>query len=406
MIRLLTILALTTLSAIAEGPAATPVSPAPAGQPGADAPPAPREVAVPEPAASTADSSRVAVLGYHEFSETSQETAMRIHTSKFRNQMATLRQLGITVISLDDFLAWRRGEKTIPEKCALITMDDGWRSVYSDAYPILKEFGYPFTLYLYKNYIDGGGRALTTPMIQEMLKDGATLGSHSVSHPYPAIVKAQRRKGPHQLDAFLRKEVGESKRFIEAKFATKVTTFAYPGGYVTEEMLPLAQEFGYSSLFTVLPGKISQDTDAQRLPRYMILGNYDKIYEIATTFSQAGPAAPAGTITGLTQVTPYPVTPEPGAVINSRLPVISTDLSTLAGLDPATLTMQVSGFGQVPATFDPVTKQFAWQVNRRLRQPFCQITVNWLDAAGNKPDVPLCWTFQLDCTAAYLPEGK
>jgi peptidoglycan/xylan/chitin deacetylase (PgdA/CDA1 family) len=376
---------------------ATQTTPAPAA-PGAPLP-------TPEPVPPE-DTTRVAILGYHDFSETLKETEMRMKPSKFRNQMAALRQLGITVISLADFLAWKRGEKTLPEKCALITLDDGWRSVHSDAFPILREFGYPFTLYLYKNYIDGGGKALTTEMIKEMQSHGATLGSHSVSHPYPATIRAHQKKGAHAFDAFLRKEFGESKRFIESKFTGKINTYAYPGGFVTDEMPALADEFGYEALFTVLPGKISRDSDPKRLPRYMILGTYDRIFEIATTFREAGTATPEGTITGLVQTTPYPVTPEAGAVINSRLPLISVDFSTLENLNPASLTMQISGFGEVPAKFDPVTKQFAWQVNRRLRQPTCQITVNWLDTAGAKPATPLRWTFQLDRTAAYVPPSR
>ena len=233
------------------------------------------------------DGARVAVLGYHDLSENETETAMRMHTSKFRKQMAVLRQLGITVISLEDFLAWKRGAKSIPEKSVLLTFDDGWKSVYTDALPILKEFGYPFTLYVYKNYVDGGKKALTTPMITELLQQGGSLGSHSVSHPYPATIKAHRNKGEHDYDAFLRKELGESKRFIEDKFAVKVTTYAYPGGFVTEEMLPLADEFGYTSLFTVVPGKIKRGTPDRRLPRYMIFGNNDKIFELATSFRDA-----------------------------------------------------------------------------------------------------------------------
>jgi hypothetical protein len=66
--------------------------------------------------------------------------------------------------------------------------------------------------------------------------------------------------------------------------------------------------------------------------------------------------------------------------------------------------MRVSGFGQVPATYDPATKQFIWQVTRRLRQPVCQVAVDWLDTAGNKPANPLHWAFQIDRSAAYLPE--
>ena len=382
-------------------PVATPATPAAPEKPATQATPAtPLPAPVPQP---PEDTTRVAVLGYHDFSDSLKETAMRMKTTKFRSQMAALRQLGITVISLNDFLAWRRGEKTLPEKCALITLDDGWRSVHTDAFPILKEYGYPFTLYLYKNYIDGGGKALTTEMIKEMLPHGATLGSHSVSHPYPATIRAQKKKGEHAFDAFLRKEFGESKRYIESKFPGKITTYAYPGGFVTDEMPALADEFSYEALFTVLPGKISRDSDAKRLPRYMILGNYDRIFEIATSFRDAGAAAPEGLIGGLVQTTPYPVSPEPGAIINTRLPLISADLSTLENLNPATLTMQVAGFGDVPAKFDPATKRFAWQVNRRLRQPSCQVTVTWLDTAGAKPDTPLRWSFQLDRSAAYVP---
>ena len=82
----------------------------------------------------------------------------------------------------------------------------------------------------------------------------------------------------------------------------------------------------------------------------MILGNYDKIFEFATTFrDSANPAAqPEGAIVGMIQTTPYPVTPEAGAIINSRLPEISADLSKVGDFDPATLVMKVSGFGEVP----------------------------------------------------------
>jgi peptidoglycan/xylan/chitin deacetylase (PgdA/CDA1 family) len=354
------------------------------------------------------DGARVAILGYHDFSETETETAMRIRTSKFRKQMEAIRQLGISVISLEDFIAWKNGEKDIPEKSVLITLDDGWKSVYTDAFPILKEFGYPFTLYLYKNYVDGGGKALTTPMIKEMIAAGATIGSHSVSHPYPATVKEFRKKGPDAYDKYLRKELGESKRFLESKFKKKAKTYAFPGGFYTEEMLPLCEEFGYTHMFTVLPGKITRSADNHTLPRYMILGNYDRIFEFATTFRDAANpvAQPAGTITGLIQTTPHPVLPEAGAIVNSRLPEISADLSKVTDIDPSTLIMKVSGFGEVPANFASETAKFSWQVNRRLRQPTCQVAVTWKDTAGKPADAPLRWTFQLDREAAYLPDGE
>ncbi len=355
------------------------------------------------------DGVRVAVLGYHDMAENLPETAMRIHTSKFRRQMETIRLLGIPVITMEQFISWKKGGTDIPKNAILLTFDDGWKSVYTDAYPVLKEFGFPFTVFLYKNYLDVGGRALTTSMVNEMAGHGASVGSHSVSHPFPLVVKNFRKKGPVPYDAFLRKEMGESKRFLEDKFHGAVTTYAYPGGFYTEEMVKLGAEFGYTQMFTVVPGKIKRSLPDETLPRYIILGNYDKVFEMATTFRE-GQGSPNGlpAVGGpaIAQTTPYPVYPEAGAIINSRLPEITADLSTVANLDPASLSMKVSGFGEVPATFSPDTRKLSWQVNRRLREPSCSVFVTWKDTAGKAPESPLRWSFQIDRESAYLPDGE
>jgi len=352
------------------------------------------------------DGVRVSVLGYHDFSETTPETEMLIRTSKFRKQMEAIKNLGLPVIPMADFQAWKRGEKDIADKSIVITIDDGWKAVFTDAYPILKEFGFPFTLFLYKNYVDGGGKALTSAMIEEMQKNGGTVGSHSVGHPYPGTVKSHRRKGPEAFDKFLRNELGESKRFLESKFGARVTSYAYPGGFHTEEMFPLADEFGYEHLFTVLPGKIRRSHDNRTLPRYVILGTHDRIFDLATGFNEVAVSAAEVAVIA-PQSTPFPVEPEPGSLIDSRLPLLSADLSTLADFDPKTLVMKVGGFGEVPATFDEATKSFSWQVNRRLRSPVCQVAVSWLDSKGKPPEVPLRWSFRIDPEAAYLPtEGS
>ncbi len=352
--------------------------------------------------------SRVAVLGYHDFSETDPETAMRIDTAKFRRQLEMIEQLGISVISLDDFISWKNGEKEIPGKSVIITLDDGWKSVYTDAFPILREMGLPFTLFLYKNYVDGGNRALTTRMIREMVAAGATIGSHAVSHDYPATVKSHMEQGPEAYDAYLRREMGESKRFLESRFRVPVTTYAFPGGFHTDEMLSLGREFGYTHMFTVMPGKVTRSTPNELLPRYIILGNHDRIFELAVSFRDAdSPAAdPAGALSGLIQTTPHPVRPEAGVIINSRLPEISADLSGVEDLNPSTLVMKVSGFGEVPASYSPESRSFSWPVNRRLRHTTTQVAVTWRDSAGKPPENPLRWSFRIDRKSAYFPDGE
>jgi peptidoglycan/xylan/chitin deacetylase (PgdA/CDA1 family) len=387
------------------------VAPAPAGAPAQGQPaaavPAPGgDPPAVDPPVLADDGVQVAVLGYHEFSATASETAMRINTAKFRKQMQVIKDLGLPVIPMADFEAWKRGEKNLPPKSIVITMDDGWKSVYTDAYPILKEFGYPFTLFIYKNYVDGGGKALTTAMIREMMQNGATLGSHSTSHPYPATIRKARNDGEAVYTRFLTVEMGDSKRFIEDHFSTSVTTFAYPGGYHTEEMVPLAAQLGYQFLFTVQPAKVHRGTPNALLPRYVVLGNHDRIFELAVAFRDT-PASQgaAGILGGLTQTTPFPVVPVAGSIINSRLPLVSADLSTVENLDPASVKLAIAGFGVVPAKFDPATGIVSWQVNRRLRERFTQCVVTYRLLGATKNADPLRWSFQIDRDSAYLPGG-
>jgi peptidoglycan/xylan/chitin deacetylase (PgdA/CDA1 family) len=381
-------------SALNAAPASGGAEPEPASPslPAAPKPPAP-------------DKTRVAILGYHAFSETEPETEMRIRTSKFRAQLEVIRDLGLSVISLDQFIRWKDGELDLPGKCVMITIDDGWKSVYTDAWPIFQEFGYPFAVFLYKNYVEGGDRSLTKAMIREMMKNGMTIGSHSVSHPYPADFKKAKAMGPEAYARFMRTEMGESKRFLEMTFGQRVNTYVYPGGYVTDDMFPLADELGYTHLFTVQPGKVVRDTPNRTLPRYMILGTRDRVFELAVDFHDT-PAPPPGTVAGLTRKTNHPVAPPPGSICNDRLPLVEADLSGIQDLDPESPTMKIDGFGTVPARFDPSTRRFSWKVNRRLRRRFCHVTVTWKNTEGKSTEKPLSWSFEIDRSAAYLPLGS
>ncbi len=327
---------------------------------------------------------------------------MRINTDKFRAQMQFLKDQGLQVISMDDFSAWKKGEKTIPSRSVVITIDDGWSSVYTDAYPILKEYGYPFTVFLYTNYVNVKGRSMSWDMIRDMQKNGATIGNHSKSHPYPATVKSQQRQGPEHFGKYLEAEMGASKQYLEKHFQQSIKTYCYPGGFHTEEMYEMAKKLGYDHLFTVLPGKIKRHSDDRFLPRYVILGTHDRIFELATEFRDA--AAPAMG-SEPKQVVPYPVFPEPGSIINTRLPEIAIDLKSVIDFDPSTLVMRVGGFGEVPAVYEVDSKRLRWQVNRRLRHESCQVSVTWKSADQKTTAKPVRWTFTIDKQSAYQPNG-
>lgn len=350
------------------------------------------------PTTSTEGMTRISVLGYHEFSQSQPATEMRLPITKLREQLQKIKDKQLNVITLEDFTDWKKGNKQLPDRSILITIDDGWKSVYTDAFPVLKEFGYPFTLYLYKNYVNGGGKALTTDMIQDMKKSGlCSIGSHSVSHPFPSSVKKKQEAGKTIYSTFLKNEFGESKEFLENTFDVPVTTYAYPGGFHTEEMYDIAENLGYQFLFTVIPGKLTLNSPNHQLNRYIILGTHDYIFENAIHFKT--------TQENLTEQvdasTPFPVQPVPASKIKSRRPMISVDLSEVTELDADSIELRVSGFGKVPFHFNPNTKKCSWRVNRPIRAEMVEVELHWKILGETKAEEPVRWSFFIDKKGTY-----
>lgn len=343
--------------------------------------------------------SLVSILCYHDFTEEGKATEMRLRKNDFKQQLETISQSGVPVISYEDFIAWKKGEKNLPPQCILITIDDGWRSVYEVAYPILKQYKFPFACALYKDYVNGGRLALTTEMIGEMMQNGMSIMSHSVSHPFPSKIKKQRKLGNTSFQTFLRKEIGSSKTYFEQKFSQRVGGYVYPGGFFTQEMFAILREFGYDHAFTVKPAKVSRDTNPLEIPRYVVLGTTDRSFRFAMEFPMDSTSL--GTNSVKTNV---PVFPKSGQYIVDRRPEISVSLNSITDLDPESLSMTVSGFGKVPASFDSEKKTFSWNVNRPLRSPKYSVSVTYRKNGAKRTEVPIRWSFGLDFQTLYQKE--
>ena len=228
------------------------------------------------------EQTRVAVLGYHNFSNTKPVSEMRMRTSEFCCQMQYIRDAGLCVITMEDFLQWLRGTRLLPERCVLITLDDGWKSVYTDAYPVLRAYGYPFTVFLYTKYIQVQGDSMTKAQIAEMQEHGATVGSHSTSHLYP---KSWKRYGQN-TETYARQvqsEIIASQGKLENLFGT-CSAYCYPGGYNTPPMLEALRDSAYRAAFTVLEAKVTTEEDPYLVHRYMVFGNNPTIFRRAVNF--------------------------------------------------------------------------------------------------------------------------
>ena len=216
----------------------------------------PAPTATPEatPVSTSNRSANVVVLCYHRFEDLPRDY-LAIKPSEFEAQMQGIKDNGFTVIPMKDFLAWRRGEKEIPAKSALITIDDGYVSAYNVAWPILKKFGYPFSMFDYIQYIGSGGKSITWDQLAEMRDAGVDIGCHSWSHQN-LHGKALNKLAAEDLkklgyEGWLKKEIVESKQLLEKNLAIKVETFTYPYGIYNQKARDFVKTAGYELAFTV-----------------------------------------------------------------------------------------------------------------------------------------------------------
>src|SRR5687768_3464097 len=189
------------------------------------------------------------VLCYH-IVEAPAAPRMHIDRETFRQHLRYLEMTGYNVIPLRHLYEYVSGKRAaIPKNAVVITIDDGWRSTYTEAFPELQKRKFPFTVFIYPNIIGKTANALTWKQIREMAEAGVDIQSHSLTHPY-LTKRRHGSMGKEQYLTWLRRELTESKRILEKQTGKKVKFLAYPYGDYDKDVAHEAGEAGYKAALT------------------------------------------------------------------------------------------------------------------------------------------------------------
>jgi peptidoglycan/xylan/chitin deacetylase (PgdA/CDA1 family) len=381
--------------------AATPAPVELAGaKPIAAPPPAPPPPVV-EPVQPGIDTTaNVIVLCYHRVEEKPRANdPYAITPAQFENEMEEVKAHGFSVIPMQDFLAWRRKEKAIPPKSCVITIDDGYRSGYSHAWPILKKHGYPFTMFIYTNFVKGqpnaGGQSLTWEELAEMRDAGVDIQSHSVAHQNLRAKTGKYQREFPTYEDWVRHEMVDSKKMLEQRLGIAVNCFAYPYGNHSEFIRKAAQEAGYEAAFTVYGQRLTHSSAAMALGRYAIESGKPQIFNAAMKMEGGGGGVPDDSPLTMNAAGSMITEPMEGETITNPMPAIRANLATLGDVDPRSIELRVSGIGAVPAKYDPATKMMEAQLTQKLRDRNYTVIVTG-KAGGRK--VQTSWNFNYDPT--------
>jgi peptidoglycan/xylan/chitin deacetylase (PgdA/CDA1 family) len=364
--------------------------------------------ATPNPKPAVDQTAEVIIYGYHRFVKQVHSAWTEITPEDFEKQMVELKNRNIPVIPMQDMLAWKRGEKNIPPRAAVVTFDDGWKSQYEVAWPIMKKLGYPITLFIYTEGVRGGkfggGEAITWEQLAEMRDAGVDIQAHSATHqdlkkPYDKVTK--KHLNPQEYQQWLDSEIIGPKQLLEQRLGIKVNCFAVPFGNWNQQVKDTSMRAGYEAMFTVYGQPITFRTSNDSIGRYLMEANKPKVFTdaIAMIATSGGGAAPVAQI-GAANLQSKPAD---GETIHNATPLVSANLNAFAPIDAGSVKMRISGLGLVPASFDAKTQAVSYHVTQKLRDKSNTVII---EAVSGGKKVQGQWMFNIEESSAAAPAAS
>lgn len=210
---------------------------------------------------------------YHNIAIPPHEGSLRslyVTPRMFRFQMRYLKVAGFKVVTLNEILNFIDGE-IADDKLIALTFDDGYQDFYENAYPVLREYGYPSTVFLVSDLIGKENlwdypergirkRLLDWDRIIETKNHSVVFGSHSKTHPFLSELS----------DAEIAHEVKGSKDAIEERLNMPVEFFCYPSGDYDERVVNAVKQAGFLGAVTTKRGLAHRGDDPFEIRRSFI----------------------------------------------------------------------------------------------------------------------------------------
>lgn len=198
----------------------------------------------------------VPIIMYHHVARFDSPRPDTVSPERFEWHMAYLKKQHFTVLPLSTLVAMLRSGAPVPRKSVVITFDDGYEDNYTQAFPILKKYGFPAIIFMVSDSVNTEG-FMTTAQMKELLANDIEIGSHTRTHAYLPDIPVDVR----------RTEIFGSKRRLEEAMGVQVAHFAYPTGGFDEEIKKMIKEAGYDSACTTNRGYDRFNRDVYELKR-------------------------------------------------------------------------------------------------------------------------------------------
>lgn len=190
---------------------------------------------------------------------------LSVSPADFEAQLRYLAEAGYESISLHDLLFHLTIGKPLPPKPIVLTFDDGYLDNYTNAFPLLKKYGFTATFFIITDFVDWGYEEyMTWDQLREMAQAEMEIESHSRDHP-------DLRGKP--LDYLVWQILGP-KEAIEAHIGHTVRFFSYPSGRYDEEVVNVLRSAHYWGAVAITQGAGQSSEQPFEFQRIRVRGRY------------------------------------------------------------------------------------------------------------------------------------
>jgi peptidoglycan/xylan/chitin deacetylase (PgdA/CDA1 family) len=211
---------------------------------------------------------RVPILMYHYIRNPPDYAADRIgwglstSPDDFRTQMNYLAEHGYHPVTLTALRAYLRDGETLPDRPVVLTFDDGYADLYTEAFPVLKKHHFKAVAYIVSGFVGRAGTNVMPDQVREMDAYGIEIGAHTVNH-----VDLTKSGGT------LGYEVRGSKAALEALVGHPVLDFCYPSGRYNATVIQAVRDAGFESATTTQSGATHTFDDRFTWSRVRVSGS-------------------------------------------------------------------------------------------------------------------------------------
>lgn len=203
----------------------------------------------------------VSVLMYHMIGN-QQGNAAIMTEANLRIQMNYLRDHGYHPITMQELYDYVTKGAPLPEKPVCITFDDGYLDSYTIVYPLMKEYGYPWTLFLITDDVGKPYNRMTWDQLKEMADSHTvTIANHTLSHPKLHNLATAKEK---------EKEIVEANQALKYHLGIDNPWLAYPYGDYDDEVVAIAKKAGIKMAVTTDAGRVHVGSYPYELKRVYI----------------------------------------------------------------------------------------------------------------------------------------